>query len=77
MRGKQKQTWSFEVDQRVPWRPKLGGHEPNENSCSSILSCISIAFNLVSASYNIVPSSQIEEAVEELKTLIQTDILKI
>ena len=32
------QTWSPEVDHRVPWRPKLGGEEPSENPCSSILS---------------------------------------
>jgi len=34
----QTETWSPDVDHRIPWRPKLGGHDPSENSCTSTFS---------------------------------------
>ena len=40
---KEAKTWSPIVNHRIPWRPKLGGHDPSENSCSSTLSYRRIA----------------------------------
>lgn len=45
-------TRSFEHDQRVPWRPRIGGLEPNENSSNSIFSYTNESIFSVEVVYN-------------------------